>query len=83
VPVYRPLVHGRGARRSSLGAPLSGVRRVVVAAVAGFVGVGALLGGYGLLSDAEGPGAKESWLKGSPVQDYTVPALSWSERCGS
>ena len=81
VAIFRPLVPG-GARFArartsvlSLCAPLSGRRRVVVAAVAGFVGVGALFGGYGLLSDAEGLGAKEAWLEGTPFPDYRVPAV--------
>jgi len=48
-------------------------RRIVVgAAVAN--GIGALLGGAGLLHDAEGMGYRESWLRG-PFSDYTVPGL--------
>ena len=39
------------------------------------VGVGAIFGGYGLLSDAEGLGAKQAWLDGSVFPDYTVPGL--------
>ena len=39
------------------------------------VGVGAIFGGYGLLSDAEGLGAKHAWLDGSVFPDYTVPGL--------
>jgi peptidoglycan/LPS O-acetylase OafA/YrhL len=39
------------------------------------VGLSALGGGYGLLSDAEGLGLEESWLEGSPFEDYTIPGL--------
>jgi hypothetical protein len=39
------------------------------------VGLSALGGGYGLLSDAEGLGLEESWLEGSPFDDYTIPGL--------
>jgi hypothetical protein len=39
------------------------------------VGVGAIFGGYGLLSDAKGLGAKQAWLEGSVFPDYTVPGL--------
>ncbi len=82
VAIFRPLVRGGGVRFAgartsalSLCAPLSGRLRVVAAAVAAFVGVGALFGGYGLLSDAEGLGAKEAWLEGTPFPDYRVPAV--------
>ena len=37
--------------------------------------MGAVFGGYGLLSDAEGLGAKQAWLDGSVFPDYTVPGL--------
>ena len=56
-------------------ATLTGARRWVVASVAGFVGVGAFFGGYGLLSDAEGLGAKAEWLDGSPFPDYRIPGV--------
>jgi hypothetical protein len=56
-------------------ATLTGFRRWVVATVAGIVGVGAIFGGYGLLSDAEGLGAKSEWLDGSPFSDYRVPGI--------
>jgi hypothetical protein len=49
--------------------------RLVVAATGLIVGIGGLFGGYGLLSDADGLGAKQSWLDGSPFPDYTVPGL--------
>jgi hypothetical protein len=39
------------------------------------VGLSALGGGYGLLSDAEGLGLEDSWLEGSPFDDYTIPGL--------
>ena len=35
----------------------------------------ALYGGYGLLHDAEGFGAKQAWLEGSVFPDYTVPGV--------
>ena len=34
-----------------------------------------MYGGYSLLSDAEGLGAKQAWLEGSVFPDYTVPGL--------
>ena len=37
------------------------------------VGIGALFGGYGLLTDPEGLGVEASWLEGTPFPDYTVP----------
>ncbi len=46
-----------------------------VAAVEAIVGAGAVYGGLGLLRDAEGLGAKQSWLAGSVFPDYTVPGL--------
>ena len=46
-----------------------------VAAIEAIVGAGAVFGGYGLLSDAEGLGARQSWLAGSPFPDYTIPGL--------
>jgi hypothetical protein len=54
---------------------LSPRRRLVLVATELVVGIGALFGGYGLLADAEGLGAKESWLDGSPFADYTIPGL--------
>ena len=59
----------------SLPPPLTGRARVAVIAIGGVIGVGALFGGYGLLSDAEGLGVKESWLEGTPFADYRVPGL--------
>jgi hypothetical protein len=61
--------------RLRIGAHFGRRARVLVIAVATFMGVGALFGGYGLLSDAEGLGVKEAWLAGSPFPDYTVPGL--------
>jgi hypothetical protein len=49
-------------------------RRMLVA-VEAIVGVGALYGGFELLRDAEGFGAKRAWLAGSVFPDYTVPGL--------
>jgi hypothetical protein len=49
--------------------------RRVAMGVEGIVGVGAAFGGWGLLSDADGLGAKQQWLDGSPFPDYTVPGL--------
>ena len=46
-----------------------------IAAVQIVVGVGAVFGGYSLLSDAEGLGAKQAWLEGSVFPDYTVAGL--------
>jgi hypothetical protein len=56
-------------------APLAGLARIAVIALAGVVGVGALFGGYGLLSDAEGLGVKESLLDGTPFPEYRVPGV--------
>jgi hypothetical protein len=47
----------------------------IVVATEIVVGVGAVFGGYGLLNDAEGLGAKKAWLDGSIFPDYTVPGL--------
>jgi asparagine N-glycosylation enzyme membrane subunit Stt3 len=49
--------------------------RLVLVATELVVGFGAIYGGYGLLTDAEGLGAEESWLEGSPFADYTVPGV--------
>jgi hypothetical protein len=49
--------------------------RWIVAGIEIVIGVGAVFGGYGLLSDAEGLGAKQAWLDGSVFPDYTVPGL--------
>jgi|SRR4051794_36992529 hypothetical protein len=51
---------------------LGGKSRWLVTAVAALNGVGAVLGGLGLLRDAEGMGYKESWLRG-PFTSYAVP----------
>ena len=49
--------------------------RRIVAAIELIVGIGALYGGYGLLTDPEGMGAKQSWLDGSVFPDFTIPGL--------
>jgi hypothetical protein len=59
----------------SLQAPLMGRARVAVIAIGVMIGVGALFGGYGLLSDAEGLGVKESWLEALPLPTTECPAL--------
>lgn len=46
-----------------------------VAAVEIVVGLSAVFGGYGLLSDTEGLGARQAWLAGSVFPDYTVPGI--------
>lgn len=56
-------------RPSDLGA------RLAAAACGGFIGIGALFGGYELLSDAEGFGLPEAWLDGTPFPDYQIPGL--------
>jgi hypothetical protein len=63
--VRRPLAESRPPGRF----------RRLVAAIEIAVGIGAIYGGYGLLSDAEGLGAKRAWLDGSVFSDYTVPGL--------
>ena len=57
-----------GTRRAARG-------RWVVAATEFAIGIAAVFGGYGLLSDAEGLGAKQAWLDGTIFPDYTVPGL--------
>ena len=49
--------------------------RWAIAAIELVVGLGAIFGGYGLLNDAEGLGAKQAWLEGSVFPDYTVPGF--------
>ena len=49
--------------------------RGVVAATELVVGIGAVFGGYRLLSDPTGLGAKQSWLDGTVFPDYTIPGL--------
>ncbi len=49
--------------------------RLAIAAVELVVGLGAVFGGYSLLSAAEGLGAKQAWLEGSVFPDYTVPGF--------
>lgn len=76
--VYWPLLRRSGSperREHHVNAGLFGRARLVVIAVATIVGVGALFGGYGLLSDAEGLGVKPEWLEGSPFPDYRVPGI--------
>jgi hypothetical protein len=46
-----------------------------IATVEIVVGGGAVYGGYSLITDAEGLGAKHDWLDGSVFPDYTVPGL--------
>lgn len=43
--------------------------------VEALVGVSALAGGYGLVSDAEALGMKREWLDGTPFDSYTIPGL--------
>ena len=59
----------------TVAAGISPRRRTVLVSTELIVGIGALYGGYGLLSDADGLGAKQSWLDGSPFPDYTVPGM--------
>lgn len=54
---------------------LRGRTRAATIAVAVFVGIGALYGGWGLLSNAERLGARDSWLNGSPFPNFVVPGL--------
>lgn len=56
-------------------APISGGARWLSAAVSGIVAVGAVYGGIALLRDPQGLGAEPSWLRGSPIPDYTLPGL--------
>jgi hypothetical protein len=55
--------------------PLAGRSRRLAAGTELVVGVGALAGGWGLLTDAEGLGAEAAWLEGSPFSSYLVPGL--------
>jgi len=54
---------------------LRGRTRTATIAVASLVGVGALYGGWGLLTDAERLGARKSWLDGSPFPNFIIPGL--------
>jgi hypothetical protein len=65
----------RSQLRPRVIAPVSCHGRVVVAGVAGVIGVGALYGGMRLLVDAEALGVKESWLEGTPFPDYRLPGV--------
>ena len=64
-----------GDQEGVMDATLIGLRRWAVATVAGIVGIGAIFGGYGLLSDADGLGVKSEWLDGSPFPDYRIPGI--------
>jgi hypothetical protein len=55
--------------------PLGGPARALLVAVEGFLGIGALYGGWNLLSDAEEFGMEASWLDGTPFPDYTIPGV--------
>jgi len=73
--LVRLIVWRGGGRSVSLQAPLTGRARFAVIAIGGVIGVGALFGGYGLLSDAKGLGVNESWLEDTPFPDYRIPGL--------
>jgi hypothetical protein len=75
--VYWPLVRAGhpSTPERRVDAKLTGARRWVIAAVTGVVGAGAVFGGWGLLSNADGLGAKSDWLDGSPFPDYRIPGL--------
>jgi hypothetical protein len=76
IGVHRPLLSApaRRPRRTPRGdVSIGRLLRVVTGVTTGCVGVGAVFGGYGLLSDADGLGARREWLAGSPFHDYTVP----------
>lgn len=68
-------VHAAAGSRSPHAPALTLRRRLVLVATELVVGIGALFGGYGLLADAEGLGAEQSWLDGSPFSDYRIPGL--------
>jgi hypothetical protein len=75
LPAARHRMSGAGVATRAHAERVSPRRRRVVVAVAGFVGVGALFGGYGLLTDAESVGVNEAWLEGSPFPDYRLPGV--------
>ena len=54
---------------------LDPLTRGLLVVLQAFVGVGALVGGYDLLADAEGLGMQKDWLEGSPFADYRIPGL--------
>lgn len=54
---------------------LSWRERALLVALELFVGIGAIYGGLGLVTDAAGLGVEESWLDGTPFSDYTVPGF--------
>jgi hypothetical protein len=59
----------------SLSGPLSRRARLAVTALAGLIGVGAIYGGIGLLTDADALGAEQSWLDGTQFPNYRVPGV--------
>jgi hypothetical protein len=71
--VYLPLLPT--SARPMVAAAVSGRTRIAVIAIAGMVGGVAVLGGYGLLSNAEGLGAKQVWLDSTPFPNYIVPGV--------
>ena len=75
-PARKVSMHAASARVIPLNADRPPRRaRWGVAAVEIVVGVGAVFGGYSLLTDAKGLGAKQAWLEGSVFPDYTVPGM--------
>jgi hypothetical protein len=68
-------VLGVDARGGAYGCELRRRTRALLVAIEGFVGVGALFGGYQLMSDAEGFGVEETWLEGTPFSSYAIPGL--------
>lgn len=64
-----------GELLGALYAPLSTAARIVVAAVGMIVGIGAVGGGWSLITDPAGMGADTAWLEGSMFTDFTVPGV--------
>jgi hypothetical protein len=68
-------VRPSGAHPQALRVPRASRTRWIAVSTEIVVGVGAIYGGYGLLSNAQGLGAKQAWLDGTVFPDYTVPGL--------
>ena len=51
-------------------------RRITLAALEGFTGLGAIGGGIAILTGAFNQWFSPAWLQGTPFSDYTIPGLA-------
>lgn len=51
-------------------------RRITLAAIEGFTGLGAVGGGIAILTGAFNQWLPLAWLQGTPFSDYTIPGLA-------